>query len=43
MKRMGWILAALLAAATLAGCNTVHGMGKDIERAGEAISGAAKK
>jgi entericidin A len=27
----------------LAGCNTVHGMGQDIEKAGSAISNAAKK
>ena len=42
MKRISWIAAVLAAAAALAGCNTVHGMGKDIARAGEAISGAAK-
>ena len=35
-------LISLIAAFNLAGCNTVHGLGKDIERAGEAISGAAK-
>ncbi len=38
---------ALIAAAgfllCLAGCNTVHGMGEDIEKAGSAISNAAKK
>jgi len=28
---------------TLAGCNTIAGMGKDVERAGESIQGAAKK
>ena len=41
MKR----LIALLSLASLlafAGCNTMHGVGKDIEKAGEAISGAAK-
>ncbi len=27
----------------LAGCNTMAGVGKDIEKAGEAITGAAKK
>lgn len=42
MKRISMILAVLSTAALLAGCNTVHGMGKDIERAGSAISGAAR-
>ncbi len=27
----------------LAGCNTLHGMGKDIERVGETIQSATKK
>jgi predicted small secreted protein len=27
----------------LAGCNTVAGVGKDVERAGEAVQDAAKK
>jgi entericidin A len=27
----------------LAGCNTVAGMGKDIQKAGDTIEGAAKK
>ncbi|MEK6668213.1 MAG: entericidin A/B family lipoprotein [Pseudomonadota bacterium] len=35
-------LFALLAAFALTGCNTVHGLGKDIEKAGETISGASK-
>jgi predicted small secreted protein len=34
--------AAMLAAFALAGCNTVQGMGKDIEKAGEAIQKSAK-
>ncbi len=41
MSRLTALL-TLIAAFALAGCNTVHGVGKDIERAGEAISGAAK-
>jgi predicted small secreted protein len=32
----------LLLMLTLAGCNTVQGMGKDIERGGEATQDAAK-
>jgi len=31
----------VLAAAVLAGCNTVRGVGADVERGGEAIQGAA--
>lgn len=40
------VLALITAAGLLlglAGCNTVHGMGQDIEKAGSAISNAAKK
>ena len=33
----------LVAAIGLAGCNTFAGMGKDIQKAGETIEGAAKK
>lgn len=41
MKRT---LFALLAALTLlAGCNTIEGMGKDIQKGGEKIEDAAKK
>ena len=38
-------LIAILLAATfvLAGCNTVKGMGQDIQKAGNAIENAAKK
>ena len=39
-------IVTLLAAAcilVLSGCNTVKGMGQDIQKAGEKIEGAAKK
>jgi len=36
MKNMATVLFALLVVA-LTGCNTVHGIGKDVEKAGEAI------
>jgi len=36
MKRTA-VLMLLLWAVALAGCNTMRGMGKDIERTGEAI------
>ena len=32
----------LVAALALAGCNTVQGVGKDIEKAGEAIQKSSK-
>ena len=41
MKRFVSLIAAA-ALVALAGCNTVHGLGQDIQRAGGAISGAAK-
>lgn len=37
------VLSLLLCALGLAGCNTVDGMGKDLERGGEAIQGQAQK
>ncbi len=40
MKILVLILAT--AAFTLAGCNTVQGIGKDIEKGGEAIQKAVK-
>jgi predicted small secreted protein len=36
MKRLAVLMLAVWAFA-LAGCNTVHGIGKDVEKAGEAI------
>ena len=43
MKKLVAIVLATLLGASLSACNTVAGMGKDIEKAGETISGAAKK
>lgn len=40
MKRMVAIL--LLLGVVLAGCNTVAGVGKDVEKAGEAIQRSTK-
>ncbi len=42
MTRSRWILIALLALFSLAACNTVAGVGKDIKAAGGAIEGAGK-
>lgn len=41
MKRILFALAA--AVVFLSGCNTFEGIGKDVQRAGEAVEGAAKK
>ena len=43
MKRFVLIALAAVVGVSLTACNTVAGMGKDIEKAGESISGAAKK
>ncbi|HSD44670.1 MAG TPA: entericidin A/B family lipoprotein [Burkholderiales bacterium] len=40
MTRIIW---AILAAAFLAGCNTMHGLGEDIERGGEKMQESADK
>jgi entericidin B len=37
------VLAFVLAAFALSACNTFQGMGRDIEGAGEALSGSAAK
>jgi predicted small secreted protein len=43
MKRLIGSLALLLSMLALSACNTMHGLGQDIEKAGGAISNAAKK
>jgi predicted small secreted protein len=42
LKRL-LVLVSLASAAALAGCNTMHGVGKDIERGGEKIQGASDR
>lgn len=42
MKSLVAILALMFAAGLTAGCNTIEGAGKDIERGGEKIQGTAK-
>ncbi|HQX61038.1 MAG: entericidin A/B family lipoprotein [Rhodoferax sp.] len=43
MKHSLSFTAALLLALTCAGCNTVHGVGQDLQKAGEKIQDVAKK
>ena len=38
-----WIALMTAALLALAGCNTMEGLGKDVEKAGEVLQGAAKK
>ena len=42
MRSARLILAAVACMVVLAGCNTIKGIGKDVQKAGEAIEGAAK-
>ena len=42
MKKAIALLLVVAFGAALSGCNTVNGMGKDVERAGEKVQGAAK-
>ncbi|KAB0585003.1 entericidin A/B family lipoprotein [Ideonella dechloratans] len=42
MKKLLFVLAGL-SVVLLTACNTIEGMGKDIQKAGESIEGAAKK
>lgn len=39
---MGKMVAIIVCAFLLAGCNTVHGVGQDIEKAGEVIKKSTK-
>ncbi len=43
MKIVATLLALVVRALALAGCNTVRGAGEDIQKAGSAIENAAKK
>ncbi|MCB1636616.1 MAG: entericidin A/B family lipoprotein [Rhodoferax sp.] len=43
MKRLLLVTGALMLALACSGCNTVHGMGQDLQKAGEKIQDATKK
>jgi entericidin B len=43
MKKIISVLSILMFAVGLAGCNTMQGVGKDVERGGEKIQGEAQK
>jgi len=43
MKKIVSVLSILMFAAGLSACNTMSGVGKDIERGGEKMQGAAER
>jgi predicted small secreted protein len=43
MKKVLLIALGLLAVASLSACNTMRGIGQDVQKAGSAIEDAAKK
>jgi entericidin B len=43
VKKLYTAIVASVFALTLYGCSTVEGVGKDIQKGGQAIEGAAKK
>ncbi|GHU28620.1 hypothetical protein AGMMS50256_11310 [Betaproteobacteria bacterium] len=42
MKKIVFAVLVFVSAVSVMACNTVHGIGKDIERGGQAIEKAAK-
>ncbi|KDE38868.1 MAG: entericidin A/B family lipoprotein [Nitrincola lacisaponensis] len=43
MKKISMLFLLLLSTMVLAGCNTVQGVGKDVQRGGAALEEAAKE
>jgi len=43
MKKILWIALSLVAVVGLSACNTMRGIGQDVQKAGTAIEDAAKK
>lgn len=37
------LVVLIMSIALLAGCNTINGLGKDVEKLGEKVQGASKK
>jgi predicted small secreted protein len=42
LKRL-FVLVSIMSVTALAGCNTVRGVGQDVERGGEKLQGAAER
>ena len=43
MKKLLWVALALAAVLVASACNTIRGIGQDVQKAGSAIEDAAKK
>jgi predicted small secreted protein len=43
LRKLLWTMLTLVACAGLGACNTVKGLGQDIQKAGSAIENAVKK
>ncbi len=43
MKKIVTVLSMMMFAFSLSACNTMQGFGKDVERGGEKVQGAAEK
>ena len=43
MKKIITVLSMMMFAFSLSACNTMQGFGKDVERGGEKVQGAAEK
>lgn len=43
MKKISTMIAVLLLSVGVSACNTISGMGKDVERGGEKVQNAADK
>jgi len=43
MKTLFAIVLATIATVTLSGCNTIAGIGKDVQKVGQVVEGAGRK
>lgn len=43
MKRISALIAVFVMSVSVSACNTISGMGKDVERGGEKVQGAAER
>lgn len=43
MHKIGFVAAVLVTVMTLSACNTIQGIGRDIEKGGQALERAANK
>ncbi len=43
MKKLAALIAILAASTLLCACNTIAGMGKDVQKVGQAVEGAGRR